>query len=72
MTDDPIRSRPYSTAMACERCCFGRGEHAEYCAQGVIQRYADSRIEAALHELSRMFYADRLIVAKMRAEGSVT
>ena len=26
-----IRSRPYSTEMACERCVFGRGQHADFC-----------------------------------------
>lgn len=29
--DEPIRSRPYSTEMACEKCCFGRGLHAAHC-----------------------------------------
>ena len=28
---DPIRSRPYSIAMACEACVFGRGEHMPGC-----------------------------------------
>lgn len=28
-----ITSKPYKPdpAMACDRCCFGRGEHAEWC-----------------------------------------
>lgn len=26
-----IHSRPYSTAAACEKCVFGRGEHADWC-----------------------------------------
>ena len=26
-----IHSAPYRPAMACERCCFGSGEHAEWC-----------------------------------------
>lgn len=26
-----ITSRPYRPTMACERCCFNRGEHAEFC-----------------------------------------
>lgn len=30
--DEPIRSRPYSTEMACEKCCFGRGKHAPFCS----------------------------------------
>ena len=28
---EPIRSRPYSTNAACEKCVFGRGAHAEWC-----------------------------------------
>lgn len=35
MTDEPIRSRPYSTAAACERCVFRRGFHADWCDCGV-------------------------------------
>lgn len=37
-----ITSRPYHPAMACEACCFGSGEHAEWCEV----RAAESRIEA--------------------------
>ena len=29
--DAPIVSRPYHAKMCCERCAFGRGEHAEWC-----------------------------------------
>lgn len=31
MPDAPIVSRPYHAKMACERCTFGSGEHAEWC-----------------------------------------
>jgi hypothetical protein len=28
---ETITSRPFAPKMACERCVFGRGEHAEFC-----------------------------------------
>ena len=28
---DTLYSRPYKPQEACERCCFGRGTHAEWC-----------------------------------------
>lgn len=36
MNEPAIRSRPYSTAACCERCVFGRGEHAEFCRYAVV------------------------------------
>lgn len=32
---DHIHSRPYNPKMACERCCFGSGEHARWCRKNI-------------------------------------
>ncbi len=38
---DPIKSRPMFHSTACERCAFGRGQHAEWCeSQDVKERKA--------------------------------
>ena len=40
-----IHSRPYSTAAACERCVFGRGEHREDCLLLSLIRQQKETIE---------------------------
>ena len=45
-----IHSAPYRPAMACERCCFGSGEHADWCENGILLRQA---IEAGMITLRR-------------------
>jgi|HubBroStandDraft_6_1064221.scaffolds.fasta_scaffold540979_2 hypothetical protein len=47
-----IVSRPYSTAACCEKCVFGRGEHAEWCC---IEAYMPTREQAnaAIDECER-------------------
>lgn len=40
-----IQSRPFrvNAAMACERCVFGSGEHAEHCIARAIERAEANR-----------------------------
>lgn len=49
-----ITSRPYhpDPQMACERCVWGRGEHAEWCDNYKIQVYLRKWISAAMQEFS--------------------
>jgi hypothetical protein len=35
---ETITSRPFAPKMACERCVFGRGEHAEWCDRNPFNR----------------------------------
>lgn len=42
---ESIRSRPYSTAAACERCCFGRGPHAAFCPQSLAAQVTPEMLE---------------------------
>lgn len=48
-----ITSRPYQPKMACERCCFGRGEHAEWCEWGQRTGDVESSPEAHVEWLDR-------------------
>lgn len=36
-----ITSRPYRPLMACEKCAFNRGPHAEFCGRTFVQWVAD-------------------------------
>jgi hypothetical protein len=54
----PIQSRPYSTAMACEACVFGRGEHAEFCAVPVVRAWLDNGIREFEN-----FIEDQMVIA---------
>ncbi len=56
---EPIKSRPMFHSTACERCVFGRGEHAEWCEQNVRPWVVDlmqKRLEDALYEYHEYLY----------------
>ncbi len=63
MTADLV-SRPYKPdpGKCCERCVFGRGEHAEWCEKGKLQvvkrfiekgRVAQADIDKLIRKVSR-------------------
>lgn len=54
MPEPAIRSRPYSTASCCERCVFGRGEHAEWCQSKAIAAYLDGAFTEALRQFDEI------------------
>ena len=66
-----IQSRPYlpNPAMSCERCVFGRGDHADHCdspgarlARNIAAFRKDEKAQFSKQDLSRYFrqYVKRL------------
>lgn len=49
--EEPIKSRPYGAApQACERCVFGRGEHAEFCQVQLVADHIKKSLNGACWE----------------------
>jgi hypothetical protein len=60
MPDSELQSRPYHPAatQCCEKCVFGSGEHAPFCAAGVTREDFEHWNEAEmLHEAGRLIEA---------------
>ncbi len=51
MTEE-IRSRPYRPTAACERCCFGRGEHEPWCPIKTEATYLISSARMAIDRIN--------------------
>lgn len=47
-----ITSRPYHPSQCCEKCVFGRGEHAEWCEEGreLAEMVAKAEIDPLIAE----------------------
>lgn len=65
MTDEP------DPQMACERCVWGRGEHAEWCDNYKIQVYLRKWISAAMQEFSDYLLDQPFEVAASTSRGDI-
>lgn len=51
--EETIKSRPFHPSACCEKCVFGRGEHAEWCELPVRYGLTQKEIEDGVAKLIR-------------------